>query len=92
MHFLCLAGMPRRIPDYPDAFYGWNKIASIGSIISFISLLIFFYIVFLMFFERNQTTNKSWLNLYGPQKIYLSRNNWPFFSTHKLALIHRLKS
>jgi len=46
MHFLGVAGMPRRIPDYPDAFFIFNKIASWGSYISAISSLFFFYIVF----------------------------------------------
>jgi cytochrome c oxidase subunit 1 len=45
MHFLGLAGMPRRISDYPDAFAGWNLVASIGSYISFASTLFFIYIV-----------------------------------------------
>jgi heme/copper-type cytochrome/quinol oxidase subunit 1 len=45
MHFLGLAGMPRRIPDFPDTFSGWNAIASFGSNISLISVLIFFYLI-----------------------------------------------
>jgi len=46
MHFLGLAGMPRRIPDYPDAYAGWNQIASYGSYLSAISSIFFFYVVY----------------------------------------------
>jgi len=54
MHFLGLAGFPRRIPDYPDAFALWNKIASFGSNISTISALLFFVIVYLTFTNDNK--------------------------------------
>jgi len=51
MHFLGMAGMPRRIPDYPDAYLGWNQIASVGSYITFYSILFFFVSVWLTFFK-----------------------------------------
>ncbi len=40
MHMMGLAGMPRRYFDYADAFAGWNSIASYGSVISFLSVLL----------------------------------------------------
>jgi cytochrome c oxidase subunit 1 len=46
MHFLGLAGMPRRIPDYPDAYAGYNLIASYGSLLSAVASVFFFYIVY----------------------------------------------
>ena len=52
MHFLGLAGMPRRYPDYPDAFCGWNYVASIGAFISGAGVLVFFYVVYQTFTSK----------------------------------------
>ena len=45
IHFLGLAGMPRRYADYPDFYAGWNFVARIGSIISALSVLLFIVII-----------------------------------------------
>ena len=58
MHFLGLAGMPRRIPDYPDAYEGWNYMASFGSYISAISAVLFFYILWLTFSVKSSTVKQ----------------------------------
>ena len=63
MHFLGLAGMPRRIPDYPDAYSGWNAIASFGSYISSVATLFFFYIVYITLIEGRLSNKRySWIN------------------------------
>jgi len=57
MHFLGLAGMPRRIPDFPDAYSGWNAVASFGSYISLVSSLVFVYVVYITL-TRGEQINK----------------------------------
>ena len=59
MHFLGIAGMPRRIPDYPDAYSAWNSIASCGSYVSAISTVFFFYVVFVTFTEGTPINKKN---------------------------------
>ena len=59
MHFLGLAGMPRRIPDFPDAYSGWNAIASYGSYISFFSAILFFYIVYVTLLHGKKIENNN---------------------------------
>ena len=44
MHFLGIAGMPRRIPDYPDPYAGWNYVSSIGAAITMVGTFMFLYI------------------------------------------------
>jgi cytochrome c oxidase subunit 1 len=60
MHFLGLAGMPRRIPDYPDAYFNWNVIVSFGSYISLLSVLFFFYVIYIALVNKNGCGNSPW--------------------------------
>ena len=41
IHFLGFNIMPRRIPDFPDSFYSWNLLSSVGSGVTLLSLVVF---------------------------------------------------
>jgi cytochrome c oxidase subunit 1 len=77
-HFLGLQGMPRRISDYPDAFYGWNLISSIGSIVSVVATWYFLTIVYKQLTEGEAVSRYPWLT---PQmfsdtfQVLFTRNN-----------------
>src|SRR6188768_2477371 len=45
MHFLGLAGMPRRVPDYAQQFTDWNQVSTIGAFGFGLSQLILFVAV-----------------------------------------------
>jgi cytochrome c oxidase subunit I len=59
-HFLGLAGMPRRVADYPDAFADWNYISSIGSYISALGLVVFFVGIAYAFTQKDQAAANPW--------------------------------
>jgi cytochrome c oxidase subunit I len=46
MHFLGMAGMPRRIPDYPPGFAGWNLVASLGAALTLAATILFVLALF----------------------------------------------
>jgi cytochrome c oxidase subunit 1 len=46
--------------DYPDAFAGWNYVASIGAYIGGVSVLIFLYVLYRTFSSKPVLANNYW--------------------------------
>jgi cytochrome c oxidase subunit 1 len=59
-HFLGLAGMPRRIPDYALQFTEWNAISTVGAFIFGFSQLLFLYIVISTIRGGAKAEQKPW--------------------------------
>jgi len=64
-HFLGLAGMPRRIPDYNVQFTDFNMISSIGGFAFGLSQLLFVYIVIKCVRGGESVTNQVWESAHG---------------------------
>jgi cytochrome c oxidase subunit 1 len=78
-HFLGLAGMPRRIPDYPDVYGYWNYWSSIGSYVAAASAVLFLYIVFDMYRRKVPAGNNPWGE--GAKTIEWTVSSPPAFHT-----------
>jgi cytochrome c oxidase subunit 1 len=59
-HFLGLQAMPRRIPDYPDAYAVWNALSSFGSLISVMATALFVYIIYDLFVNGKEVGQNPW--------------------------------
>jgi cytochrome c oxidase subunit I len=59
-HFLGLAGMPRRIPDYALQFAEFNMISSIGAFLFGFSQLLFLYNVIQTIRGGEPATDQVW--------------------------------
>ena len=59
-HFLGAQGMPRRYPDYPDAFWGWNLVSSLGAYLAGASMLVFFYVIWRTFAAGEKVAENYW--------------------------------
>ncbi|MEJ2309198.1 MAG: cytochrome c oxidase subunit I [Gammaproteobacteria bacterium] len=59
-HFLGLAGMPRRIPDYSLQFADWNMVSSIGGFAFGLTQVFFCYIVYKTIKGGKKATDRVW--------------------------------
>lgn len=80
-HFLGLAGMPRRIHDYPDSYLHWNFVSSFGSLISVMSVIIFFYLLYVSIIQSKrpliwQTSPWRFFSFF-----WLTKNDFPLINT-----------
>ena len=81
-HYLGLAGMPRRIPDYSTQFADFNMISSIGGFIFGASQLIFLgVIIHCVYKSRIAASGQVWEGAKGLEWILSSPPPYHSFNT-----------
>lgn len=82
MHFVGLAGMPRRIPDYALQFAEFNQISSVSSFIFGLSQLLFLYIIIQAIRGKGKkATDEVWDHPRGLEWTLTSPPEYHTFST-----------
>lgn len=74
--------MPRRVPDYPDAYRFWNLIASFGSLISTVASLFFFYVVYVNLVYGRKGRRNPWNDIYADSKRKFFETTYGFLKRH----------
>ncbi len=81
MHFVGLAGMPRRIPDYNLQFADFNMIASIGGFMFGVTQLLFLFIIIKCVRGGPKAAAKPWEGAHGLEWMVPSPAPYHTFST-----------
>lgn len=91
MHFMGLAGMPRRIPDYHEAFAEWNHIASMGSMVSVVATIVFLALLFHAFWRSEPAREPMYRtkSIIIPRAL-VERRGWRIEPASKSALFMAL--
>ena len=81
MHFLGLAGMPRRIPDYALQFADFNSISTVGAFIFGATQLLFLFLVIKTIRSGEPATDQVWEGAEGLEWTIPSPAPYHTFST-----------
>ncbi len=91
MHFVGLAGMPRRICDYPYAFANWNLISSFGSLITMGSILFFLLMITRAMTARKVPERSVWYEFFLKMYIRVFFNRTVFENIFRLHSFFKLR-
>jgi cytochrome c oxidase subunit 1 len=80
-HFIGLAGMPRRIPDYSLQFADWNMVSSLGGFAFGLAQVFFIYVIIKTIRGGKAATDQVWEGAHGLEWTVASPAPYHTFET-----------